>query len=124
MIVPQPATKNATKLDALAILALHYLQAHKGRTRGISAAALSAATHIPQRTLRSAISLLREAGHAVVGTPETGYYMAQNAEELRECCAFLRSRAMHSLVIEARLMRLSLPQLLGQISLEMHVPTT
>jgi predicted DNA-binding transcriptional regulator YafY len=112
-------TTTKPKLDALAILVLHYLQAHQGRRQGISAAALSAATHIPERTLRSAISLLREAGHAVVGTPETGYYMAANAQELRECCAFLRSRALHSLVIEARLMRLSLPQLLGQISLEM-----
>jgi hypothetical protein len=111
------------KLDAMAIIVLHHLQSCKGRTQGISAAALSSATGFAERTQRSAISLLREAGHAVVGTPETGYYMAQNAQELRECCAFLRSRAMHSLVIEARLMRLSLPQLLGQISLEMHVPT-
>lgn len=106
-------------LDSLAIIVLHHLQSRTGKHSGISAAALSALTGLPQRTQRSAISLLREAGHAVVGTPETGYYMAANAQELRECCAFLRSRALHSLVIEARLMRLSLPQLLGQISLEM-----
>lgn len=111
-----------TKLDAMAIIVLHHLQACKGKHMGISATALSAATGLPERTQRSAISLLREAGHAVVGTPETGYYMAQNPDELRECCAFLRSRAMHSLVIEARLKSLSLPELLGQISLELGSP--
>ncbi len=115
---------HSPKLDGLAIIVLHHLQSRRGRHQGISAAALSAVTGLPERKQRSAISLLREAGHAVVGTPETGYYMAQNADELRECCAFLRSRAMHSLVMEARLLKLSLPQLLGQISLEMHIPTT
>ncbi len=112
------------KLDAIAIIVLHHLQSRKGKRQGISAAALSAATGLAERTQRSAISLLREAGHAVVGTPETGYYMATNADELNECCAFLRSRAMHSLTIEARLKRLSLPELLGQMRLEMHLPTT
>jgi biotin operon repressor len=107
------------KLDAMALVVFHHLQSHQGKRQGISAAALSAATGLSERTQRSAISLLREAGHAVVGTPETGYYMAQNAQELGECCAFLRSRAMHSLVIEARLKQLSLPALLGQISLEL-----
>lgn len=107
------------KLDAMAILVLHHLQSHKGKRQGISAAALSQATGLPERPQRSAISLLREAGHAVVGTPDSGYYMAQNADELNECCAFLRSRSMHSLVIEARLKKLSLPALLGQIGLEL-----
>jgi hypothetical protein len=49
--------------------------------------------------------------------------MAQTADELRECCAFLRRRAMHSLVIEARLMKLSLPELLWQLSLDAHMQT-
>jgi hypothetical protein len=107
------------KLDALAIIVLHHLQSRKGKHQGISAADLSVVTGLAERTQRSAISLLREAGHAVVGTPETGYYMAQTADELNECCAFLRARAMHSLVIEARLKKLSLPALLGQISIEL-----
>ena len=41
----------------------------------------------------------------------------QTAEELESCCAFLRARAMHSLMIEARLRRLPLPDLLGQLKL-------
>jgi hypothetical protein len=106
-------------LESFAIIVLHHLQAHKGRAQGISALALEKLTFISPRRQRSAISLLREAGHPVVGTPETGYYLAQNPDELHECCRFLRSRAMHSLVIEARLKQLSLPELLGQISLEL-----
>ena len=68
-----------------------------------------------ERTLREVISAAREEGTAIVGTPETGYYIAVTAEELDECCRFLRSRAMHSLQIEARLRKVALPELLGQL---------
>lgn len=109
------------RLDEIGIVAHHHLQSHKGRANGIKASLLSDKTGMGERTLRSAISALREAGIAVVGTPDTGYYLAQNAEELNECCAFLRSRAMHSLVIEARLKQLSMPELMGQIALDMNL---
>ena len=111
------------KLDAISIVAHHHLQGHKGRANGIKALHLSVATGMSERTLRSAISNLREAGIAVVGTPDTGYYLAQNTDELNECCAFLRSRAMHSLVIEARLKQISMPELMGQIALDMNLIT-
>ena len=113
---------NTPKLDSLAILVLHHLQSHKGKAQGISGAALAAVTGVGERAQRNAISLLRRWGHAVAGTPETGYYLAQTANELNECCGFLRSRALHSLAIEAQLKRLSLPELLGQISLELGSP--
>jgi predicted DNA-binding transcriptional regulator YafY len=106
-------------LTPIALTVLQHLQAHQGRAQGISAAALAQATGLPQRTQRSAISLLREAGQPVVGTPESGYYLAQNADEVYQCCAFLRSRSMHSLVMEARLLKLSLPALVGQIAIEL-----
>lgn len=117
-------TISPERLDAIGIVAHHHLQSHKGRTNGIKAALLASKTGLSERTLRSAISALREAGIAVVGTPDTGYYLAQNPEELNECCAFLRSRAMHSLVIEARLKRLSMPELMGQIALDMNLSAT
>ncbi len=120
----QEATPVTPKLDAIAIVAQHHLQSHKGRANGIHVQQLSAKTGMGERTLRSAISTLREAGVAVVGTPETGYFLAQNADELNECCAFLRSRAMHSLVIEARLKQLSMPELMGQIALDMNLTPT
>ncbi|MDT8428516.1 MAG: hypothetical protein RQ757_07090 [Pseudomonadales bacterium] len=93
------------------------LCSHTGRDRGVGARTLAMHLDINERQLRLAISALREDGIAVCGTPSTGYYIAQTAEELDECCAFLRSRAMHSLVIESRLRQIPLPDLIGQLRL-------
>jgi len=70
---------------------------------------------VHERTLRDLISSARDDGVAIVGTPETGYYIAVTSDELEECCRFLRARAMHSLQIEARLRKIALPDLLGQL---------
>lgn len=67
--------------------------------------------------MRVLVSELREDGHAICGTPADGYYIAANADELQHTCDFLRSRAMHSLVLEARLKRIPLVDLLGQLRL-------
>lgn len=93
------------------------LQRHIGATNGIRADDLAAELHVPVRHLRDLITALREEGTAICGKPETGYYIAANAEELEETCQFLRSRAMHSLHLEARLRRIPLPDLLGQLKL-------
>jgi biotin operon repressor len=88
---------------------------HTGRANGIGAAALALKLGISERALRLCISTAREEGIAIVGTPETGYFIAQTADELEECCQFLRARAMHSLLIESRLRKVALPELLGQL---------
>lgn len=88
---------------------------HQGRANGIRADLLAGLLGITDRLLRSLISDARTEGTAIVGTPETGYYIAQTGDELEECCRFLRSRALHSLTIEARLRRVALPELLGQL---------
>jgi biotin operon repressor len=90
---------------------------HQGRTNGVSAQRLAARLQVPERLLRELISKAREEGTAIVGTPETGYFVAETAEELEQCCQFLRARAMHSLHIEARLRQIPLPDLLGQLRL-------
>lgn len=92
---------------------------NKGAGCGVKAELLAARLGVNERTLRSLISAAREDGTAIVGTPETGYYIAQTPAELEQCCAFLRSRAMHSLRIESRLRNIPLPELLGQL----HLPT-
>ncbi|MCZ7655553.1 MAG: hypothetical protein M5R42_16810 [Rhodocyclaceae bacterium] len=51
------------------------------------------------------------------GTPRDGYYIAASGEELEATCQFLRSRAMHSLVLESRLRNVPLPDLIGQMKL-------
>lgn len=88
---------------------------HTGRSNGIKAELLALALGVHERTLRDLISSARDDGVAIVGTPETGYYIAVTADELEECCRFLRARAMHSLQIEARLRKIALPDLLGQL---------
>lgn len=90
-----------------------------GKANGIKSELLAQRLGIDPRALRSLISEAREEGTAIVGTPESGYFIAQTASELDECCAFLRSRAMHSLRIESRLRRIPMPELLGQL----HLPT-
>lgn len=90
---------------------------HQGRAKGVGADRLAARIGVTPRLLRELISKARAEGVAIVGTPESGYYIAQTADELEECCQFLRARAMHSLHIEARLRQIPLPDLLGQLRL-------
>mgnify|MGYP001570962665 FL=1 len=89
-----------------------------GKDRGISVKGLAFCNGICERHVRRYISQLRGEGYAICGTPETGYYMAQTAEELEQTCQFLRSRAMHSLVLESKLRKIPLPDLLGQLHLK------
>jgi hypothetical protein len=70
-----------------------------------------------ERLLRSCVSELRAEGVAICAHPAHGYFIAQTSEEVELCCRFLRSRAMHSLVLESRLRRISLPDLIGQLKL-------
>lgn len=91
---------------------------HAGKAAGISAEALARELHITERMVRALVSEAREQGLAISATPETGYYIAQTPEELLESCEFLRSRAMHSLRMEAQLRRIPLPDLLGQLHLK------
>lgn len=95
------------------------LERHIGRDRGITAAAIAQALGCPERTVRELITELRMDGRAVCGHPASGYFMAATKEELEETCAFLRSRAIHSLVLLAKLRHMPLADLVGQL----HLPT-
>lgn len=103
-------------------LVYHHLSTHVGKEHGIHVRQLVMATGLSERDIRSAVSQLREEGIAIVATPEAGYYIAETPEELAECCHFLRSRAMHTLHIEARLRQCSMAELLGQLSLDIAQP--
>ena len=96
---------------------LSTLSRHIGKTNGIPVKQLSIAIGVNARAVRRHVSQLREDGYAVCGTPQTGYYMAETAEDLEETCQFLRGRAMHSLTLESRLRKIPLLDLLGQIHL-------
>lgn len=85
---------------------------------------LSAQLSVPTRALRTLISELRSEGMPICGHPTTGYYIAETAAELQSTCDFLRSRALHSLVLESRLRKCSLAQLIGQLQLELDSQPT
>lgn len=96
---------------------LGYLQSHIGRDKGVTCAQIAVFINWSERDVRKFVSELREEGEAVCGHPANGYFIAETAGELNDSCQFLRSRAMHSLTLEARLRKISLPALLGQLNL-------
>lgn len=116
-LTQQSLALSGNKDTVLALLVHVMARDHRGRAKGISAEHLAQKIGTSERMLRDLVSRAREEGTAIVATPESGYYVAQTAEELEECCVFLRGRAMHSLMIEARLRKISLPQLMGQLNL-------
>lgn len=104
------------------------LARHVGQENGVSVARLvveltgtsiTARAHDAHaRRVRALVSDLRVEGVAICAHPSDGYFIARTPEELQQCCSFLRSRAMHSLVLESRLRKIPLPELLGQLRLE------
>jgi hypothetical protein len=105
------------------VLAL--LSRHVGREAGISVRDIVTRItgihypdeHLERRVRRMVADLRGEDGIAICAHPRDGYYLAATAEELDECCQFLRARAMHSLTLEARLKKIPLGELLGQLRL-------
>lgn len=71
-----------------------------------------------QRMVRMIVEQLRREGHPICATPRDGYFLAATAEELDETCNFLRERALTSLVQIAQLRRKPLPELMGQLALD------
>lgn len=71
-----------------------------------------------QRKVRELVEQLRREGHPICATPRDGYFLANTAEELDETCRFLRERALTSLVQIAQLRRKPLPELMGQLALD------
>lgn len=94
------------------------LSRHIGKANGVTASGLATALGTTTRAVRHLVTELREEGMAVCGHPATGYFIAANPEELEATCAFLRSRAMHSLKLESTLRHVPLTDLLGQLRLK------
>lgn len=107
---PAPSSANGTRL-------LIALTNHKGAANGIGVKALAAELMITERAVREAVTELRMQGLSVGGRPETGYFLATSAAELEPTLQFIRSRAITSLVLEARMRNVALPDLLGQLRL-------
>ncbi len=94
------------RVRLVALLAEH----HIGAAHGITGHELG--------KVRKLVEASRTSGVAICGLPSTGYYIAENAGDVESTCHFLRSRSMKTLMLEARLRKLTLPDLLGQLKLE------
>lgn len=99
------------------LLRAFYERGYRGAERGVSVDALAGLLNCQPRLVRRLVSEARHEGVPICGHPHTGYYIAETQEELLNTCAFLRARAMHSLVLESRLRKIPLPDLIGQLRL-------
>lgn len=102
---------------------LHVLQRHIGKRNGVTADQLVremrtfGALDMNARYFRALVEELRLDGHHICAHPQTGYYVAETAEELDESCEYLYSRAMCSLRQVARMRGVAEPDLRGQLRL-------
>lgn len=64
----------------------------KGKENKISRQSLVLCTGLPDRSVRRLISAARAEGHAIVGDPNGGYYMAETEADVSLLLAELASR--------------------------------
>jgi len=95
------------------------LQEYQGAQNGISAQALARRVPCSDRQVRDAISELRNEGVAVCGHPSSGYYLANDRQDIDRTCDFLRKRALHSLRLEAAMRQTPLGDLMAEIRHEL-----
>ena len=75
------------------------------------------------RRLRTIITAQRKKGARIASTSSKnggGYYIVRAASELDEYCGRLRRAALNKLMMESRLRKISMPELLGQMQLNME----
>lgn len=95
---------------------LALLSEHRGRHNGISTFGVAAALHCSQRDVRHMIEALRHDGVLVCAEPGSGYFLPETIGEGLATVAFLRKRAMTTLV-QLQKMERALIELSGQARL-------
>lgn len=108
---------------------LHALVRRVGPASGITAAELAQQitgriNAADERRLRQVIEQLRLDGHAICATPDAGYHLAANAEDLNRTCLFLVKRLVSTARQVAAMKRVALPDLYGQLGLPTPEDTT
>lgn len=109
--------------------ALVELQKHRGKQNAIPMAELYERVYgeTPRdkisstRPLRRVLTELRKMGFPVCSAmtgKETGYFLAETAEEIEAFCETMERRVMKTLYLLSRVRKLSLPEYLGQLKIK------
>jgi biotin operon repressor len=94
------------------------LERHVGLDLAIISTDIAVALGCDEHLVHSLVAQLRDDGIAICRHQERGYFIAAKSAELEEACAALRSRAMQTLAVEAKLRHLPLPRLIDLLWLE------
>lgn len=100
-----------------------HIVARQGRAAAISAAELAARTGLSDRAVRKMIKALIEQHNApIASSPHApaGYYIPESLSEIIEATDSLKGRALSILTRLARLRRVALPEVLGQLQMEIE----
>ena len=113
------------QLNSLEAIILGILEGHKGQEYSVPKKDLvdRVNQHWPlfpvnERTIRQTIKHLVERHGQWIGSSPKGYFMVQTDQELMGVCKYYRGYGLSALHIEAKLRKISLSALLGQLSLE------
>jgi hypothetical protein len=115
--------------DALKLAILQVLNRHIGRNNPISMARLYSIAFEKDfadvindtRLMRQIITELRDAGNPICSTPAKsggGYYLGDGSD-LRDYCIKERRRAIKILTRESKMRKITVPELLGRIQMEL-----
>ncbi len=100
---------------------IELLGARRGEGNAISREKLCEALYpVPERTIREVIKHLVTKHGIPIASGPNGYYTPITADEIRRCCDYYHRYAMASLEVEAKLRQVSLPELLGQIRMDLR----
>ena len=75
------------------------------------------------RQIRRVVTTLRNEGVPICSASDCntgGYYLASAGSELENYCSRIRRRGLQALMMEAKIRRTALPELLGQIQLSLN----
>lgn len=120
----EEAAERAGKLDIDPRDVVLALVGHIGAVNGASVeqlgrevSVLARRESVSGRQLRRLITELRLQGVPICAHPQTGYHLAASPAELSATCEFLYQRALASLAQIARMKKVALPDLRGQLEL-------
>ena len=139
---------NSTNLNNLEATILRILEGHQGRDNSVSrkdlvervndhcSSCAEASEDMPlfparrslgvggpvhEREIRRVIKHLVEQHATWIGSGAKGYFMIQTDQELLAACKYYHGYALSLLHVEAKLRKMSLPALLGQLSIDFGV---